>query len=75
MIRNKIVFISANFVSNYSVPYNSMPAVNPTQGEFSCQPPMHMVPAYYPQPQPGMQPPVMYRVPTPPNTPTSTQVN
>ncbi|XP_051172689.1 R3H domain-containing protein 1 isoform X1 [Leptopilina boulardi] len=67
---------NANFVGNYSgVPYNSMPAVTPTPGEFSCQPPVHMVPAYYPQPQPGIQPPpVMYRVPTPPNTPTSSQM-
>ncbi|XP_033216075.1 R3H domain-containing protein 1 isoform X2 [Belonocnema kinseyi] len=65
---------TSNFVSNYSVPYNSMPAVNPAQAEFSCQPPMHMVPAYYPQHQPGMQQPIMYRVPTPPNTPTSTQM-
>lgn len=66
----------ANFVSNYStVPYNTMPAVTPTPGEFPCQPPVHMVPTYYPQPQPGIQPPpVMYRVPTPPNTPNSTQV-
>ena len=52
-----------------------MSAVTPTPGDFSCQPPMHMVSTYHPQPQPGMQPPpVMYRVPTPPNTPTSTQV-
>ncbi|XP_015602787.1 cAMP-regulated phosphoprotein 21 isoform X2 [Cephus cinctus] len=66
---------NSNYVSSYPVPYNSMPSVTPTPGELAYQPPLHMVPAYYPPGQPGIQTaPVMYRVPTPPNTPTSNQM-
>lgn len=62
-------------MGTYPVPYNSMPAVTPTPSDYTYQPPVHMVPTYYPPGQPAMQPPpVMYRVPTPPNTPTSSQV-
>lgn len=69
------MYISANYVSSYPVPYNSVPAVTPTPGDYTYQPPVQMVPTYYPPGQPAMQPPpVMYRVPTPPNTPTSSQV-
>lgn len=65
----------ANYVGSYPVPYNSMPAVTPTPGDYTYQPPVHMVPTYYPPSQTAIQPPpVMYRVPTPPNTPTSNQV-
>ncbi|XP_016838556.1 cAMP-regulated phosphoprotein 21 isoform X2 [Nasonia vitripennis] len=64
---------NANYMGSYPVTYNSMPTVTPSPGEYSCQPPVHMVPAYYPG-QSGIQPPVMYRVPTPPNTPTSSQI-
>lgn len=67
--------VSANYVGSYPVPYNSVPAVTPAPGDYTYQPPVHMVPTYYPPGQPAMQPPpVMYRVPTPPNTPTSNQV-
>lgn len=66
--------ITANYMGSYPVTYNSMPTVTPSPGEYTCQPPVHMVPAYYPG-QSGIQPPVMYRVPTPPNTPTSNQVH
>ena len=53
-----------------------MPAVTPSPAEYTCQPSVHMVPAYYQPGQPGIQhSPVMYRVPTPPNTPTTSQVN
>ncbi|KYN11654.1 R3H domain-containing protein 1 [Trachymyrmex cornetzi] len=66
---------SSNFVGNYPVPYNSLPAVTPTPGDYTYQPPVQMIPTYYPPGQPAMQPPpVMYRVPTPPNTPTSSQI-
>ena len=68
------VLSAANYVSSYSVPYNSMHPVTPTPSEYTSQPPVHVVPTYYPG-QSGIQPPsVMYRVPTPPNTPTSHQV-
>ncbi|XP_020283398.1 cAMP-regulated phosphoprotein 21 isoform X2 [Pseudomyrmex gracilis] len=60
---------------SYPVPYSSVPAVTPTPGDYTYQPPVHMVPTYFPPGQPAIQPPpVMYRVPTPPNTPTSTQI-
>lgn len=66
---------SSNFVGSYPVPYNSLPAVTPTPGDYTYQPPVQMIPTYYPPGQPAMQPPpVMYRVPTPPNTPTSSQI-
>lgn len=66
---------SSNYVSSYPVPYNSVPAVTPTAGDYTYQPSVQMVPTYYPPGQPAMQPPpVMYRVPTPPNTPTSSQI-
>ncbi|XP_076293139.1 uncharacterized protein LOC143215156 isoform X3 [Lasioglossum baleicum] len=66
---------NSNYVGSYPVPYNSVPAVTPTPGEYSYQPPVHMVPTYYPPGQAAIQPqPVMYRVPTPPNTPTSNQM-
>jgi len=70
-----IVYILANYVGSYPVAYNSVPAVT-TPSDYTYQPPVHMVPTYYPPGQPAMQPPpVMYhRVPTPPNTPTSNQV-
>lgn len=62
-------------MGTYPVPYNSMPAVTPAPGDYTYQPPVHMVPTYYPPNQTTIQPPpVMYRVPTPPNTPTSNQV-
>lgn len=52
-----------------------MPAVTPAPGDYTYQPSVHMVPTYYPPGQTTIQPPpVMYRVPTPPNTPTSNQV-
>lgn len=51
-----------------------MPTVTPTPGDYTYQAPVHMVPTYYPPGQATIQPPpVMYRVPTPPNTPTSNQ--
>ncbi|XP_077263442.1 uncharacterized protein LOC143898113 isoform X1 [Temnothorax americanus] len=66
---------SSNYVGSYPVPFNSVPAVTPTPGDYTYQPPVQMVPTYYPPGQPAMQPPpVMYRVPTPPNTPTSSQI-
>ncbi|XP_036143756.1 trithorax group protein osa [Monomorium pharaonis] len=66
---------SSNYVGSYPVPYNSVPAVTPTPGDYTYQSPVQMVPTYYPPGQPAMQPPpVMYRVPTPPNTPTSSQI-
>jgi len=70
-----IIYILANYVGSYPVAYNSVPAVT-TPSDYTYQPPVHMVPTYYPPGQPAMQPPpVMYhRVPTPPNTPTSNQV-
>lgn len=66
---------NSNYVGTYPVPYNSMPAVTPAPGDYTYQPPVHMVPTYYPPNQTTIQPPpVMYRVPTPPNTPTSNQM-
>ncbi|KZC05805.1 R3H domain-containing protein 1 [Dufourea novaeangliae] len=66
---------NSNYVGSYPVPYNSVPAVTPAPGDYSYQPPVHMVPTYYPPGQAAIQPqPVMYRVPTPPNTPTSNQM-
>ncbi|XP_066597504.1 R3H domain-containing protein 1 isoform X2 [Prorops nasuta] len=66
---------NSNYVGSYPVPYNSMAAMTPNPTDYTYQPPVHMVPTYYPPGQPTMQPPpVMYRVPTPPNTPTSTQM-
>lgn len=69
-------FFTANYVSSYPVPYNTVPGVATATGtEYAYQPPVHMIPTYYPPGQPGIQPPpVMWRVPTPPNTPTSNQV-
>ncbi|KAJ8679575.1 hypothetical protein QAD02_015362 [Eretmocerus hayati] len=64
----------ANYMGGYPVTYNSMPTVTSTTGDYGCQPPVHVLPAYYPG-QTGMQgPPVVYRVPTPPSTPTSSQM-
>ncbi|KAG7210327.1 hypothetical protein KM043_011865 [Ampulex compressa] len=66
---------NSNYVGSYPVPYNSIPTVTPTPSDYTYQPPVHVVPTYYPPGQPAMQPPpVMYRVPTPPNTPTSNQM-
>ncbi|XP_048268242.1 R3H domain-containing protein 2 isoform X3 [Bombus terrestris] len=66
---------NSNYVGSYPVPYNSMPAVTPAPGDYTYQPSVHMVPTYYPPGQTTIQPPpVMYRVPTPPNTPTSNQM-
>ncbi|KAL0107091.1 hypothetical protein PUN28_015556 [Cardiocondyla obscurior] len=66
---------NSNYVSSYPVPYNSVPAVTSTPGDYTYQPPVQMVPTYYPPGQPPIQPPpVVYRVPTPPNTPTSSQI-
>ncbi|XP_076390941.1 uncharacterized protein LOC100881273 isoform X1 [Megachile rotundata] len=67
---------NSNYVGSYPVPYNSMPTVTPTPGDYTYQAPVHMVPTYYPPGQATIQPPpVMYRVPTPPNTPTSNQMS
>ncbi|CAL7933211.1 unnamed protein product [Xylocopa violacea] len=66
---------NSNYVGGYPVPYNSISAVTPTPGDYTYQPPVQMVPTYYPPGQATIQPPpVMYRVPTPPNTPTSNQI-
>ena len=71
------MLITANYINGYPMPYNSVSAVAAGAGtEYSYQPPVHMIPTYYPPGQPALQapPPVMWRVPTPPNTPTSNQV-
>ncbi|XP_074107336.1 uncharacterized protein LOC141532758 isoform X1 [Cotesia typhae] len=60
-------------VNGYPISYNSMPAVTPSPSDYSYQNPLSMMPAYY-SGQPGMQPPMMWRVPTPPTTPTSNQM-
>ncbi|XP_017884862.1 cAMP-regulated phosphoprotein 21 isoform X3 [Ceratina calcarata] len=67
---------NSNYVGSYPVPYNaSMPGVTPAPSDYTYQPPVHMVSTYYPPNQAAIQPPpVMYRVPTPPNTPTSNQM-
>lgn len=65
-----------NYVNGYPISYNSMPTVAPNPTDYSYQSPLHMIPTYYPPGQPTIQPPpVMWRVPTPPNTPTSNQVS
>ncbi|XP_008560142.1 R3H domain-containing protein 1 isoform X1 [Microplitis demolitor] len=61
-------------VNGYPISYNSMPTVPPSPTDYSYQNPLPMMPTYYPAGQPGMQPPVMWRVPTPPSTPTSNQM-
>ncbi|KAH0547301.1 hypothetical protein KQX54_018538 [Cotesia glomerata] len=60
-------------VNGYPISYNSMPAVTPSPTDYSYQNPLSMMPTYY-SGQPGMQPPMMWRVPTPPTTPTSNQM-
>lgn len=60
---------TSNYVNSYQIPYNSMPTVGPTPPEYPYQAPLGVIPTYYPAGQPGIQPPVMWRVPTPPNTP------
>lgn len=52
-----------------------IPGMQSPQGDFTYQPTAHVIPAYFNPGQSSMQPtPVMYGVPTPPNTPTNSQI-
>ncbi|XP_046747116.1 cAMP-regulated phosphoprotein 21 isoform X2 [Diprion similis] len=69
-----------NYVGGYPAPtipaVSVIPGMQSPQAEFSYQPTTHVIPTYYNPGQASMQPtPMMYGVPTPPNTPTTSQMS
>ncbi|XP_046483892.1 cAMP-regulated phosphoprotein 21 isoform X1 [Neodiprion pinetum] len=71
---------ASSYVGGYPTPtipaMPVIPGMQSPQTEFSYQPTTHVIPTYYNTGQASMQPtPMIYGVPTPPNTPSNSQMS